>query len=444
VNETALPHPQLLLAVAGLETKARAADSVATLTFSIANDAYPLLGFRQALVFDAAWTLRAVSGLALPTEDSPYLVWLRRAAEWLATLPADSGPLWVEAGSPDQPDEVAAGWQEWWPAGFWLLRLVDRNGAAAGNALFLLDAPPDPAIASQVARLGETWGYCWGTLAGGRPARRWQLTGRRRNLAIALFALLCLFPVRQSALAPAEVIPETALIVAAPLDGVIKAFHVRPNQPVARGDTLFSLDDTTLKSRLDVAAKSVAAADAELHATSQRAYDNAASRNEIALLSGRAEERRADLAAIQAQMARIDVVAPRDGVAVFGDPNDWLGKPVVTGERILLLADPAQPAMQINLPVGDAIALEAGAPVKLYLTTHPLSAIDGRIVETSYQAVTTPDGLAAYRLRAAIEGQPAEARLGLRGTAKVYGGWTVLSYYVLRRPLAALREWSGW
>ena len=76
----ALPHPQLLLAVAALEERARAADSAAALAFSIANDAYPLLGFRQALVFDAAWSLRAVSGLALPSEDSPYLVWLRRAA----------------------------------------------------------------------------------------------------------------------------------------------------------------------------------------------------------------------------------------------------------------------------------------------------------------------------------------------------------------------------
>lgn len=136
--------------------------------------------------------------------------------------------------------------------------------------------------------------------------------------------------------------------------------------------------------------------------------------------------------------------APRDGVAVFADANDWLGRPVATGERILLLADPTQPALQINLPVADAIALEVGAPVKLYLTTHPLSAIDGHITETSYQTHITPDGLAAYRLRAALDGRPDEARLGLRGTAKVYGGWTLLSYYVLRRPLAALREWSGW
>lgn len=116
---------------------------------------------------------------------------------------------------------------------------------------------------------------------------------------------------------------------------------------------------------------------------------------------------------------------------------------MVTGERILLLADPAQPAMQINLPVADAIALDVGAPVKLYLTTHPLTSLAGRVTETSYQALTTPDGIAAYRLRAAFDSRPEEARLGLRGTAKIYGNWVVLGYYLLRRPLASVREWTG-
>ena len=37
-----------------LAARAMAATTLAELAFSLANDAYPLLGFRQALVFDAA------------------------------------------------------------------------------------------------------------------------------------------------------------------------------------------------------------------------------------------------------------------------------------------------------------------------------------------------------------------------------------------------------
>ena len=446
MSEQLLPHPELLLAIAALEARARAADSLLALSFSISNDAYPLLSFRQALVFDASdspWSLLSVSGLARPTEDSPYLVWLRRAARWLAHLEGNESATWISAETANIPPDIAEGWEEWWPTGLWCLRLLDRNARCLGMAVFLLDAPPPQPLAEQLTRLAATWSYCWAALSTRKPAWKTRLTPRQRKFALLAAALLFFVPVKQTALAPAEVVSRDALVVASPLDGVIKTFHVAPNQPVRKGDKLFSLDETTLRNRLQVGLKGIGVADAELNAASQRAFDSNPARNDIAQLTGRSEERRAELASIEAQLARIEVLAPRDGVAVFGDTNDWIGKPVSTGERILLIADPAQPAMLINLPVADAIALDVGANVKLYLTTHPLSALDGKIIETSYQSVTTPDGIAAYRLRASLTGQPEEARLGLHGTAKVYGNWVVLGYYLLRRPLAAAREWSG-
>jgi hypothetical protein len=50
----------------------------------------------------------------------------------------------------------------------------------------------------------------------------------------------------------------------------------------------------------------------------------------------------------------------------------------------------------------------------------------------------------SYRLRADIEnGDPQHARIGLKGTARIKGGWSVLAYEILRRPLATLRAWTG-
>ena len=98
---------------------------------------------------------------------------------------------------------------------------------------------------------------------------------------------------------------------------------------------------------------------------------------------------------------------------------------------------------QIHLPVADAITLDRGAAVKLFLTVRPLSPISGEISETSYQATLSPDGIASYRLRASIPATE-EARIGLRGTAKLYGERVALGYYLMRKPLAKLREWSGW
>ena len=72
-----------------------------------------------------------------------------------------------------------------------------------------------------------------------------------------------------------------------------------------------------------------AVADAELMAARQSAFRNDESRIKLTTLQSRAQERRAELASIRSQLERLDVSAPRDGIAVFADVNDWLGKPVV-------------------------------------------------------------------------------------------------------------------
>lgn len=132
---------------------------------------------------------------------------------------------------------------------------------------------------------------------------------------------------------------------------------------------------------------------------------------------------------------------------MFGDVNDWQGKPVVTGERVALLADPRDAGMLIWLPVSDAINLEEGAEVKLYLQVAPLSPLIGKLSQTSYQATQSPEGVSAYRLRARFDAlgtdETALARIGLKGTAKIYGQRAPLGYYLFRRPLSSLREFTG-
>ncbi|MFC4863208.1 HlyD family efflux transporter periplasmic adaptor subunit [Pseudomonas sp. JS3066] len=441
-----LPHPQLLLALAALRDRALAADSLNALAFSIANDPYALLRYHQALVLaqrGADLELLCVSGLARPSEDSPYLVWLRRASRWLNTQLTDAQPRWLAREAVEPPEDIAEGWAEWWPSGLWCIPLHDREGTRLGLVLFLLDAPPAESLAPLTDGLWQTWAHCWAAFAGRRRLFGWRPSKRQLLAALAVAAALMLVPVRQTALAPTEIVSRQAEVISSPIDGVIERMQVRPNQPVEAGTLLFTLDETTLKSRAEVLGKEVAVADAELMAASQRAFDNPQSKSELTLLNGRAQQRRAELAAVQAQLQRTRVRSPRAGVAVFSDPNDWLGKPVATGERILQVADPGQPAMLIQLPVADAIALEPGAEVTLFLTAYPLSPLKGQVLETSYQARANEEGVVAYRLLASIEGQPEHARLGLHGTAKLYGERVVLGYYLLRRPYAALRAWTG-
>lgn len=76
------------------------------------------------------------------------------------------------------------------------------------------------------------------------------------------------------------------------------------------------------------------------------------------------------------------------------------------------------------------------------MQAHPLSPVEARLHYFSHEAVQRPDGGYAYRVRARIEEGQAP-RVGLKGTARISGRWTPLSYWLLRRPLAAIRTTLG-
>jgi hypothetical protein len=95
------------------------------------------------------------------------------------------------------------------------------------------------------------------------------------------------------------------------------------------------------------------------------------------------------------------------------------------------------------LAVGDAIVLPVGAPVSLYLNSSPLFSVSAQVRYVAHDAVQRPDGSYAYRVRAGLSDKTTH-RVGLKGTAKLSGQWVPLAYWVLRRPVAAVRQMIGW
>lgn len=254
-----------------------AADSLNALAFSMANDLYPLLQFHQALVFaqrESSLELLNVSGLSRPSEDSPYLVWLRRASRWIATQVPAGEPVWLTQETVDAPADIAEGWGEWWPSGVWCVPIQDRDEQRLGLLLLLLEQEPPAVLWQHLKGLVGTWAYCWAALTKRKRFNRLRPSRKQLLLTAIVLGALLLLPVRQTALAPTEIVSRQAQIISSPIDGVIEKIEVRPNQPVDAGTLLFSLDETTLRSRAEVLGKEVAVADAELQAASQRAFDN--------------------------------------------------------------------------------------------------------------------------------------------------------------------------
>ncbi|ARP86727.1 efflux RND transporter periplasmic adaptor subunit [Bordetella genomosp. 9] len=439
-----------------LEQRAQQMRTLPELGFVIVNETWQLLPYRQAALFMAEHGDRArlaqLSSLATLGEDSPYTVWLKRVGAhcWKTLRAAEpAAPSLRKLDPAGLPGGLADDWAEWMPPHVFLLSLVDPAGQRRGFLLIGADEAPTESQQALLTRAAATYAYCIGALARQRPALGGRLrqalgTPWRKLALLAAVAGILVLPVRLSVLAPAEVVALHAMAVSSPLDGVVKEFQVQPNQAVKQGQILFTLDDTTLRNRRDVAQQALAVARADALRATQKAFDNPQSKGELAALNGQVREKAAELAWLDEMLARVAVRAPRDGIVVFGDPNDWIGKPVATGERIALLADQDDAGVLVWLPAADAINLEPGAGMRVFLHVAPLQPLDAALTETSYQATLSPDNVAAYRIKGRITADSGQAaRIGLKGTAKVYGRRVPLAYYLFRRPLAALREWSG-
>ena len=292
-----------------------------------------------------------------------------------------------------------------------------------------------------------SYGYCLAAL--GHKRSVWRGLTKTTftptfGKVVLIAAIAAMFiPIRITALAPAEVVALNAFAVAAPQEGVIGSMHVQPNAAVKKGDKLFSLDDSAVLGRREVAAKGLSIARAEALVAQQRAFDELKSKGELASAAGRVREKEAELVAVEAQAARVEVRAERDGIAVYADANDWIGRPVQTGERVMQIANPQDAGVLVWLPAMDAINIEPGAPLRLFLHVKPLDSLPGTLLQTSYQAVLSPEGVSAYRLRGQFDTGTTVPRIGLRGTARIAGEKAALGYYLFRRPIAAVREWTG-
>ncbi|WP_054913982.1 efflux RND transporter periplasmic adaptor subunit [Pseudomonas sp. NBRC 111127] len=431
------PLEQLLAHYLKLERQARAAASIEVLSFSMVNDSQPLFGYRHGALLIAG-KVRALTGISVVEPNAPFVVFIERVAAQLANgerlgLPGAVAQDSVDSNSRDDWQALSA------PQAFWL-PLKDRRGDVFGGLWLARDNPWSEAEQALLAQLGDCYSHAWRAL---QPSKPWRLRWPARTrwaVAGALFLLL-LLPVRQSVLAPAEVVPRNGQIVAAPLDGVIAEFLVKPNQPVRAGEPLVRFDATVLKAQADVAERTLGVAEAELKANTQRAFSDADSSARLDLLAARVEQKRAERDYARDLLARSEVKAGRDGIAVFADAQRMLGKPIRTGERLMEIADPAQADLRIELPVADAIGLETGAEVALFLDSDPLHRHAARLDRAAYEAQSTPAGQLAYRLDASFDSAP--PRIGLRGTAKLFGDRAPLALYLLRRPLAALRQAVG-
>jgi hypothetical protein len=530
--------PSLAVYVLELNARFRSVKTVEELDFILLNESKSFIDFRSAAIWRRHQGVVALSGLAIPDGNAPYVQWLNRVSLALSRGESNN-PYLIKSEMLDSVDLNE--WNEWFPANaIWIglnENILNENTddqflsekEIEWGLVFARDqewgeehhpiineiarqwffyrssktAIAAPTIKEQWIRLKsrfpsaqQVWSGIFQTLASIAKyfkhsfssksnfkfaikniydllklestifltsLKEWLIWGKltlrddgvksflkgiwqqlknlwkdKKRGRWYILAFILLFPMRLTVLAQGELVPSNPIVMRAPVDGIIDRYFVTPNSLVKKGDLLAQLDLTSSQNRQKISEEELAIASAELRQSNLQSLSDSKARSLLSPLKSRVEERKAEAELASAILAKSQITAIQDGLVLFDEPTELRGKPVQAGERLLVLANPDEVEIEAWLSLNEAIALEVGDDATLYLNARPFSPVRGVIRYVGYEALKRPDGTYAYRVRISVKSKKG-GRIGLKGTARLYGDYVPLSYWILRKPIAWIR-----
>lgn len=437
-----------LSALVQFESDLRESADVAELGFILVNSLNKIVENEHAIFWLArSGRIEVVSGGVSIDHEAIRARWYGELSRHLAKI-LGAGVAPADILPEDLPKKLRSAFAENVPDQLVWMPLVNSAGKVSGGLLLHQKKLLSEADARILARAAGAASFVLAFHQKGRKASfgsvfrpfasRWVQLG-----LLAVVIALMFVPIELSVLAPARSVPAKPAIVSAPLDGVIRTVLVAPNQPVKQGEIVAKMETNELQAAFEVASRRAAVLAADLRRATQKAFFEEDARAQIGLLMAQLREREAERDLAKERLSRIELRAPIDGVALLADQNEWTGRPVRTGERILIVAEPSDAILEILIPVEDAVVVEEGASVAFFSSITPNAPLKAVLERVSFTASVQPDQTLAFRAEARFSDQSTAPRLGFTGTAKILADKVPLYYALFRKPAATMRRALG-
>lgn len=244
-------------------------------------------------------------------------------------------------------------------------------------------------------------------------------------------------------IAPCEVVPKDPVVITAPLEGIIEKINVTPGQDVAIGTQLFEYDKRVPLQELRVAQKKVEINQSEVDRSNALGLKDKKALAELAVNTLKLHKEQLELQLAQYHASQLAVKSPIAGVAMVDTPDEWHGKPVKIGEKIMVIADPHDTKVRMWVPEDDNVTLDLSKPIKIFLNVYPATSFQAKITYISSYTHVTEKQIPSFIAEAEWVGETEGVKLGLKGTAILYGDDVSVFYWVIRKPLAYVRRFLG-
>lgn len=271
----------------------------------------------------------------------------------------------------------------------------------------------------------------------------------KAKMALKIFGATVLlfvffFPISLRIVAPCEVVAKDPYLVTAPLNGIIDQVMVKPGEVVTKGAVLFQYNKQVPLQELKVAEKEVEIANSQLNRVMTKGFDDAESLNEAGIWRLQLDRDNVKLDLAKYQASKLEVVAETDGFIALDDPDQWRGRPVQIGERVMMIVNPENTKLKIWISESDNISYLPDENIDIILNIDPAETYTAKIRYVSDYSLLSATGVTSFVAEADWVEKPESVKIGLKGTAVLFGEYVPFFYWVLRKPLIALRHMIGY
>lgn len=441
---------QILLIVNRLQIKAFNAPNREALGFIIVNDTHQIFKYDRALLWEineGLPSLVAISGQHMLYKEAEFS---QKARRLISHLKNPGEPqLLTEDSFTSEPHL----WKEIFPKEgtsiYWQpIKVHDKLRLCLWFEIWQQSAAKERNLKEELnffsSNLFPAFGSAWAKFD---PSHYWKTHFRKKKfwytVALTLFILLFAIRIPLRVAAPSEIVPEKPFVITAPLDGIVAEVHVKPGQTVKEGDLLFDYDKRVPLEELKSAMKQVDISQAEVDRAATLGLSDPKSLTELEVYKLKFQKDKVALELAQSQVGKLDVKAPEAGIVMVDDPDEWRGKPVKIGEKVLTLSDPAKTKLKIWVPENDNVIIDPKREINVILNVAPERELHAKLDYISFESHIGEGDVPAFLAEANWETPPEDIKLGLKGTAILYGERVSLFYFIIRKPWSAFRHFTG-
>lgn len=444
-----------ILKLLQLEHNCRSSENIKELYYQIVNQTRTVVNYSQGVLLTTDLTGKykvvSISDISVVDSTSPYVQWIESVVENL-NKKEKSKEIFIVDNKNDLSEINFKSINEFSPPNILFVPLKNIKENIETDYIFLLSKEEfwqekELEIFKHLSSSLSYFLFAMRKTGFLDSLKKISFKNKYFKITMILLIILMFLPVRLSVLAPLEVEAKNPYVVTSPINGVIEEVKVYPNQKVEKNELIIKFDDIDFTNNLNVAKRTLDVANAELFTASQSSFFDPKQKSQISQLESQVRLKEAEVNFSQEQLNKTKIFAKEEGIAVINNPNDWKGKPVSTGEKIFLIANPNSIELKIMLPVSDAIFLEENAIVKAFFDNDPTNSWNAKIKYISYKPELTEQNILSYKITADFENINENSyipSIGLRGTAKIYSKNVTLFFYLFRKPITSVRQWIGW